>query len=381
MNLEKATMDLSMTFIWILSVFQIAATQETISQSFCKLHDGKNSYNVMVDKGDAASAEGLKRISDKLRTMENNYTAKIHDLLVNVVKLQSESLSLETIKQETVQMQEDMVAQIENFTTTVNSLQNDLRSQGLHFSKELTDLTNEFQTEVKLKLHSEVETLKRAISDASSNLTQKLNKFYQNVSQSVTNLTKDIFTLKVDYEAEKQEMTNKIVELETKLNSTQLAMHDLSLKVNLLWNQSRIVFDCPSGFMKHSDLMTCYKFVARDLTWFDAQQLCKIHNAHLVAIETDVEQNYLISHIRTTSGLMGHHFWTGGTDFAVEKDWVWATNNLPFVYNKWKPGEPDDANAGEHCMNLAFEANYAWTDEDCMKTSYSICEHILPGHS
>lgn len=68
-------------------------------------------------------------------------------------------------------------------------------------------------------------------------------------------------------------------------------------------------------------------------------------------------------------------FWLGGTDVQIEGEWVW-TGNVQAMgsYTNWAPGEPNNANGNEHCLEMDMGGQYHWNDNNCENRFNFICE-------
>ncbi|KAJ8319624.1 hypothetical protein KUTeg_002826 [Tegillarca granosa] len=67
-------------------------------------------------------------------------------------------------------------------------------------------------------------------------------------------------------------------------------------------------------------------------------------------------------------------YWLGGTDIAVEGHWEWASSGQQFDYTHWHPGQPDNANSNEHCLDMTGHMDFDWNDMVCTLKFYFICE-------
>lgn len=75
-------------------------------------------------------------------------------------------------------------------------------------------------------------------------------------------------------------------------------------------------------------------------SWDDANSQAIAEGAHLVAINDEAEQQWLLE-------IFGYRpYWIGLTDFAKESEWGW-TNGEPTTYTNWAPHEPMDDDRGE----------------------------------
>ncbi|XP_053224508.1 low affinity immunoglobulin epsilon Fc receptor-like [Podarcis raffonei] len=120
---------------------------------------------------------------------------------------------------------------------------------------------------------------------------------------------------------------------------------------------------CPENwvlFKKH-----CYFFSTSKGPWLAAKQSCVKEGAHLVVINIQAEQSFLVK-------LAGQQvFWIGLSDTVKEGEWRWV-DGTPLSISFWGPGEPNNALQGEDCATLLF--NGKWNDAACHGNEYWICE-------
>nr|XP_028576961.1 C-type lectin domain family 17, member A-like [Podarcis muralis] len=121
---------------------------------------------------------------------------------------------------------------------------------------------------------------------------------------------------------------------------------------------------CPENwvlFEKH-----CYFFSTSKGPWLAAKQSCVKEGAHLVVINIQAEQSFLVKQ------LAGQQvFWIGLSDTVKEGEWRWV-DGTPLSISFWGPGEPNNALQGEDCATLLF--NGKWNDAACHGNEYWICE-------
>lgn len=69
-------------------------------------------------------------------------------------------------------------------------------------------------------------------------------------------------------------------------------------------------------------------------------------------------------------------FWLDGIDDVNEGEWRWASNyNDRITTTFWYPGQPDNANGDEDCMETSIDIwNGLWNDFPCSSRQFSICE-------
>jgi hypothetical protein len=110
----------------------------------------------------------------------------------------------------------------------------------------------------------------------------------------------------------------------------------------------------------------CYIYFATPTTWEEGRTLCADLGAHLVTSSGPEENDAF------TPLALGIDAWIGGTDQAVEDDWVWLTGE-PMDYENWREGEPNDS-GGEDCMIVEGENGGLWDDRGCDDLYPVICE-------
>jgi hypothetical protein len=65
-------------------------------------------------------------------------------------------------------------------------------------------------------------------------------------------------------------------------------------------------------------------------------------------------------------------WWIGGSDSAVEGDWVW-NDGTPFTYSAWSYGQPDNWEGREDCVSVRTWDSYLWNDLPCAEWLPYIC--------
>nr|XP_034960754.1 C-type lectin domain family 4 member M-like [Zootoca vivipara] len=123
---------------------------------------------------------------------------------------------------------------------------------------------------------------------------------------------------------------------------------------------------CPQNwvlFEKH-----CYFFSTSKNPWLAAKQSCEKEGAHLLIINIQAEQSFLLKQLASE-----HVFWIGLSDTVKEGEWRWVDGS-PMSMSFWGPGEPNNAGQGqgEDCATLRF--NGKWNDVGCRENEYWICE-------
>ena len=91
-------------------------------------------------------------------------------------------------------------------------------------------------------------------------------------------------------------------------------------------------------------------------SWNDANNQAGAEDAHLVSINDEAEQKWLL-------GIFGRRpYWIGLTDLAKEGEWDW-TSGEPVTYTNWTFHEPMDADSGEEdYVFMGHSPNGEWSD-------------------
>lgn len=80
--------------------------------------------------------------------------------------------------------------------------------------------------------------------------------------------------------------------------------------------------------------------------------------------------------IRSLAGHTGSHWWLGATNLGNEPNYYWFGIDTPLEFNKFEPGEPNNAGGTENCVQqlsiLQFKAK--WNDQPCRIRNHFICE-------
>ena len=97
-------------------------------------------------------------------------------------------------------------------------------------------------------------------------------------------------------------------------------------------------------------MFRCYKYVNQNVAFFLAEQDCVSVGGHLASIENGLE-NALIAET-ASSQFTSSDYWIGA-NLLLSSNWSW-TDNTPFTYSNWAPGEPNSAN---QCATVNITTN------------------------
>ncbi|XP_025113809.1 perlucin-like protein [Pomacea canaliculata] len=129
---------------------------------------------------------------------------------------------------------------------------------------------------------------------------------------------------------------------------------------------------CPRSWTQMDE--SCYALLDQQVTWLKAREYCVAVGGHLVEIDSEDENNFILNLLKT-HGATGS--WIGLQDLIEEGHFLWTTTQRQAVYTNWASGEPDDL-SGEDCVWITNDPGYragAWNDDKCETfQTHVICE-------
>ncbi|KAJ7991858.1 hypothetical protein DPEC_G00288220 [Dallia pectoralis] len=127
----------------------------------------------------------------------------------------------------------------------------------------------------------------------------------------------------------------------------------------------------------------CYFFSTDLLNWTQSRDHCVSMDGHLVIINSQEEQSFLMS--------WSEDLWIGLNDLKTEGQWFWVDNeplgqngmNFWIEWDKTSK-EPDNSKAkdpsGENCAALHYYVQFpGWVDVSCGELHAFVCEIIVAG--
>ncbi|XP_053413712.1 C-type lectin domain family 6 member A [Nycticebus coucang] len=125
---------------------------------------------------------------------------------------------------------------------------------------------------------------------------------------------------------------------------------------------------CPSMWKSFGS--SCYLISTQYNVWTKSEQNCVEMGAHLVVINTEAEQNFIIQQLNESSS-----YFLGLSDPQGNDNWQWI-DQTPFKKNVrfWHQNEPNFS--GEQCATIVFwkPGRWGWNDVFCDSKRQSICE-------
>ncbi|MGH0164673.1 UNVERIFIED_CONTAM: hypothetical protein FKN15_047304 [Acipenser sinensis] len=112
----------------------------------------------------------------------------------------------------------------------------------------------------------------------------------------------------------------------------------------------------------------CYYISSDVKSWPDARSDCEMRGGDLMSISS-VQERIGVSNI----------YWIGLNDVASEGVWEWSDGS-PFLeeLQNWRPGQPDNWQDNEDCVQFAASDSARWNDEFCTVARNYICKRLTP---
>ncbi|XP_039876748.1 lactose-binding lectin l-2-like isoform X1 [Simochromis diagramma] len=115
----------------------------------------------------------------------------------------------------------------------------------------------------------------------------------------------------------------------------------------------------------------CYKYVATQMSWADAELHCVSQRANLVSIHNQEEEEFVKSLIKNFDHAEGLT-WIGLSDIHKEDRWMWSDGcAVSFTY--WDARQPDNTDTREHCGHTNYSNLKKWNDNTCSVNLASVC--------
>ncbi|XP_074538583.1 galactose-specific lectin nattectin-like [Halichoeres trimaculatus] len=130
---------------------------------------------------------------------------------------------------------------------------------------------------------------------------------------------------------------------------------------------------CPAGWTQFES--HCYLFQHSAMAWADAEKHCTTLGANLVSLHSKEQHAFLQNTLRNMAGKLVN-IWVGGYDAVKEGVWLWSDGNH-FDFKSWSPGEPNDYNRQEDCMEMNFLGRDNINDNTCSKSRSFFCAKVL----
>ncbi|XP_003199282.2 uncharacterized protein [Danio rerio] len=122
---------------------------------------------------------------------------------------------------------------------------------------------------------------------------------------------------------------------------------------------------CPCGWKNSGS--RCFKFFSESVDWITAEINCQSLGTNLASIQNKVENDFLLSLVPDST-----RCWIGGHDGEQEGQWLWTDGSV-YNYTNWCPGEPNNNNGKENCLEINWTSNRCWNDQRCSTSMGCLC--------
>ena len=127
----------------------------------------------------------------------------------------------------------------------------------------------------------------------------------------------------------------------------------------------------------------CYFFSSDKQNYTDAMANCTALGAQLAVLSTQAKNNFVVDHmIGSYSNFTGGSFWIGLYQPTKLSPFVWVDRGVPVTYTNYHCNEPNDAGAGEDCIEMYISNQHSnsgtWNDNQCSSTAWYMCEKVAP---
>ncbi|KAJ8303421.1 hypothetical protein KUTeg_019817 [Tegillarca granosa] len=128
---------------------------------------------------------------------------------------------------------------------------------------------------------------------------------------------------------------------------------------------------CGPNWEEDPNTHFCYQFNDDLRSWTQARATCVRHGGDLLSVTSIQEQYYIGGRIRN---MISDAVWIGANTRADDKGWIWSDGS-PFPYLNFAPGEPDNVDEIEECVNMDVRTT-KWGDKPCNNVYGYICKKI-----
>ncbi|XP_055774435.1 galactose-specific lectin nattectin-like [Salvelinus fontinalis] len=129
--------------------------------------------------------------------------------------------------------------------------------------------------------------------------------------------------------------------------------------------------DCPLGWLSYNN--RCFRYVASQLDWADAESYCVSLGANLASVNTMGEFSFVKNLIKIFDPTE-HYTWIGLSDLHKEGRWMWSDGSK-VVYTIWSSDEPSNGVASdpENCVHTNYQDDKLWNDTLCSYKFAFVC--------
>ncbi|XP_069478438.1 lectin-like [Ambystoma mexicanum] len=123
-----------------------------------------------------------------------------------------------------------------------------------------------------------------------------------------------------------------------------------------------------------------YRYIPSPKTWVEAEIYCQNlqPGGHLASVHS-LEENNFIQQLVLEKAKSNVHIWIGASDTYKDRTFMW-TDGTVWDFQKWYPGEPNNAGGREPCLQFNFGNPGIWNDSQCSGSLPFVCKVNNPLH-
>ncbi|CAH1772722.1 unnamed protein product [Owenia fusiformis] len=337
----------------LVALYVIVTAQSTSAKNGCLLSDNiDNVYNVILNTQpspcESTPIGGTGGGNTRTNELEVEYAKIIQDnreISLTLIRLQNTILDIATDKTNITYVNQTLL-KIENKMGLLNEnviqLQENIRKGNMeNLTQELDGLRSSFKKQNKT-----------------------LYRFISNVNTKLDDTTEGLILTNRQLRETNERLDNAIKYLRN--GTTNIPNYSSNTTVE----------KCPPSSVQYEG--TCYTFIKQQMTWHQAELTCLTLGGHLVAIETQSEQDFIVGYL-DDNDMKGFDYWIGANDLIQEGQFIWVGTNKPLSYTTWADingPQPDNNKGKEHCVHLRDIHDLNWNDINCFEYEFrSICEY------
>nr|XP_054391120.1 asialoglycoprotein receptor 1 isoform X2 [Pongo abelii] len=219
--------------------------------------------------------------------------------------------------------------------------------------------------------NSQLQKELRGLRETFSNFTASTEAQVKGLSTQGGNVGRKMKSLESQLEKQQKDLSEDHSSLLLHVKQFVSDLRSLSCQMAALQGNGSERACCPVNWVEHE--RSCYWFSRSGKAWADADNYCRLEDAHLVVVTSWEEQKFVQHHTGPVNTWMGLHDqngpwkWVDGTDYETG-------------FKNWRPEQPDDwyghgLGGGEDCAHFTDDGR--WNDDVCQRPYRWVCETEL----
>ncbi|XP_055971086.1 asialoglycoprotein receptor 1-like [Sorex fumeus] len=216
--------------------------------------------------------------------------------------------------------------------------------------------------------HSKLEEELQTLRETFSNFTKTTEGEVKNLHIQGESMGRKMKSLESQVEKQQHSLKEDHSSLLLHVKQFVVSLRSLSCHMAVLQGNVSEKTCCPVNWKEFEG--SCYWFSSSVKSWPEADNYCRLENAHLVVIGSLREQQFVQQFMGPVDT------WIGLTDQNGPWKWVDGTD-YEKGFKNWRPDQPDDwyghgLGGGEDCAHLTVDGR--WNDNVCQKLYRWVCE-------